>query len=121
MIILNEQVSIILMDQDNNGHSLKKLNKWAKKELTEAFGGVTIEAGAGTWLENKNLYEDKNHIYKCNYSEHLTPQQNRSLLKVIKCEFVQGKQEAVSVMNGTQLVILERSDLKQLTSLEIGK
>ena len=39
MMILDKKISVILMKKDNEGHYLSKLNKKAKKILTEAFGG----------------------------------------------------------------------------------
>lgn len=114
MLMLDKQVSIILMKKDNQGHYFSNLSKNAKRILTAAFGGVTISNGSGTWLDRGTLYEDKNYIYSCNYANSLTNEQKAALIEVIKMEFLEGEQEAVSLMFGTSLAILDRSDLKQL-------
>ena len=121
MMILNKQVSIILMKKDNNGKYLSALNKKAKIILSKGFGGVTITRGSGTWVDNNNLYEDKNYIYHMNYAGKFTNAQKSALIDVINMEFLEGKQLAVSVMFGTSLVILERSDLDKLDTVLVRK
>lgn len=116
MLMLNKQVSVIMMKKDNNGKYLSKLNKDAKKILTAAFGGVTISTGSGTWLDSGVLFEDKNYIFHCNYTDKLTDKQKAALIEVIKMEFLRGDQKAVSIMLGSSLAILDRGDLKQLES-----
>lgn len=116
MLMLNKQVSVIMMKKDNNGKYLSKLNEDAKKILTAAFGGVTISTGSGTWLDSGVLFEDKNYIFHCNYADKLTDQQKAALIEVIKMEFLRGDQKAVSIMFESSLTILDRGDLKQLES-----
>lgn len=112
MLFLDKQVTLMMMDYDNDGNSLQELNKRAKKALTAAFGGVTIVDGTGTWLQGSKLYQDKNKLYQCNYSGNLTEEQKQALLRVIQAEFTQGKQEAVSVMYGHKLAIIDQNDVK---------
>lgn len=114
MLILDKQVSIIMMKKDNSGKYLSKLNKDAKKILTAAFGGVTVSNGSGTWLDSGVLFEDRNYIFHCNYAGKLTDDQKAALVEVIKMEFLRGDQKAVSILFGSSLAILDRSDLKQL-------
>lgn len=112
MLFLDKQVTVMLMDYDNGGKSLDKLNSWAKKTLTAAFGGVTIVSARGTWLDGNTLYEDKSKLYQCNYGGQLTTEQTEALLQVIKAEFGQGKQEAVSIMFDFKLAIIDRTDVQ---------
>ena len=92
MMILDKKVSVILMKKDNEGRYLSKLNKKAKKILTEAFGGATIVPASGTWVDNGKPYKDKNYIVSCNYANRLTSKQLSAFLTVVKMEFLKGKQ-----------------------------
>lgn len=114
MLILDKQVSILMMDEDNKKKSLSKLNTQAKKILTEAFGGVTVEKTSGTWVDKGVLYEDKSQKFSCNYAKKLTLDQLRAFMTVINLEFKKGKQHAVSIFVGSTLYIIEPDDLRSL-------
>lgn len=117
MLILDKQVSILMMKKDNNGRYLSSLNKQAKKILTEAFGGVTITSASGTWLNNKQLYEDSSYEFTCNYAKSLTMKQLKAFISVINLEFKKGGQLAVSVFVGSTLYIIEPGDLQALSHM----
>lgn len=121
MLILDKQVSVLMMKKDNDGRYLSKLNKKATSVLTEAFGGATIENTSGTWLNGSKLYTDRSYKITCNYAKKLTAKQLKALLTVIRMEFLQGRQQAVSVVSNGTLYILERSDLNQLENIFVKK
>ena len=121
MLILDKQVSVLMMKKDNNGRYLSKLNKKATSVLTEAFGGATIESTSGTWLNGSKLYTDRSYKVTCNYAKKLTDKQLKALLTVIRMEFLQGGQQAVSVVSNGTLYILERSDLNKLENIFLKK
>ena len=112
MLILDKQVSILMMNKDNQKNSLSKLNRQAKEILTKAFGGVTVEKTSGTWIDEGVLYKDESQKISCNYAEKLTLDQMRAFMTVINLEFKKGKQNAVSIFVGSTLYIIEPNDLR---------
>lgn len=114
MLILDKQVSILMMNKDNKKNSLSKLNKQAKEILTEAFGGVTVEKTSGTWIDEGVLYKDESQKISCNYAKKLTLDQIRAFMTVINLEFKKGKQNAVSIFVGSTLYIVEPNDLRTM-------
>ena len=112
MLILDKQVSILMMNKDNQKNSLSKLNRQAKEILTKAFGGVTVEKTSGTWIDEGVLYKDESQKISCNYAEKLTLDQIRAFITVINLEFKKGKQNAVSIFVGSTLYIIEPNDLR---------
>lgn len=114
MLILDKQVSILMMNKDNQKNSLSKLNRQAKEILTKAFGGVTVEKTSGTWIDEGVLYKDESQKISCNYAEKLTLDQMRAFMTVINLEFKKGKQNAVSVFVGSTLYIIEPNDLRTI-------
>lgn len=111
MIILNNQLKIFMMQKDNDGRDLSDLNAKAKKQLTQAFNGLTITNAEGTWIDGDQLYIDKSYIYSCSYSGKLTATQTSAVIDVIKDELNKGKQQAVSIMLNGTLYILDAGDL----------
>ena len=112
MLILDKQVSILMMNKDNQKNSLSKLNRQAKEILTKAFGGVTVEKTSGTWIDEGVLYKDESQKISCNYAKKLTLDQMRAFMTVINLEFKKGKQNAVSIFVGSTLYIIEPNDLR---------
>lgn len=52
-------VKIYLMQEDNNGKSLKALNDCYISSFCKTFGGCTTYAASGFWYGDRELYKDK--------------------------------------------------------------
>lgn len=105
------------MDKDNKGNDLSDLNSQAKKLLTKVFGGLTITKAAGTWIDGGQLYEDSSYIFSCSYSGKLTDDQASAVIEVVKAELSKGKQQAVSIIFSSKLLIVTKEDIKQLEKM----
>ena len=112
MLLLEKNVKLIIMNQDNYGKDLSKLNQNIISLLTKSFGGTTVSATYGTWQDSTNTYEDPNKTIQCNYHT-LTIDNMRDIYKAIQLEFNEGKQEAVSLLVNDKLAIIEKTDTQQ--------
>ena len=112
MLLLEKNVKLIIMNQDNDGKDLSKLNQNIISLLTKSFGGTTVSATYGTWQDSTNTYEDPNKTIQCNYHT-LTIDNMRDIYKAIQLEFNEGKQEAVSLLVNDKLAIIEKTDTQQ--------
>lgn len=112
MLLLEKNIKLIIMNQDNDGKDLSKLNKNIISLLTKSFGGTTVSATYGTWQDNTNTYEDPNKTIQCNYHS-LTMNNMQDIYKAIQLEFNEGGQEAVSLLVNDKLAIIEKTDTQQ--------
>ena len=99
------------MDKDNNGRNLQDLNNKAMQVLAGAFGGVTTTPAAGAWVDNGKIYIDQSHIFQCNFTK-LDTEKINSIVDVVKMEFLDGGQFAVSVEIGGALLIVDKRELE---------
>lgn len=112
MLLLEKNVKLIIMNQDNDGKDLSKLNQNIISLLTKSFGGTTVSATYGTWQDSTNTYEDPNKTIQCNY-HNLTKDNMQDIYKAIQLEFNEGGQEAVSLLVNDKLAIIEKTDTQQ--------
>ena len=109
MLLLEKNVKLIVMNKDNDGNDLSKLNEKIIKLLTNTFGGTTVSESFGTWEDSEKLYQDPNKVIQCNY-HHLDNNMIKNVYKAIQMELKQGKQEAVSFLLNDKLAIIEPTD-----------
>lgn len=109
MLLLEKNAKLIVMNKDNEGNDLSKLNEKIIKLLTNTFGGTTVSESYGTWEDNNKIYQDPNKVIQCNY-HHLNDGMIENVFKAIQLELKQGKQEAVSLLLNDKLAIIEPSD-----------
>lgn len=109
MLLLEKNVKLIVMNKDNDGNDLSKLNKKIIKLLTNTFGGTTVSESFGTWEDNNQIYQDPNKVVQCNY-HHLDNSMIKNVYKAVQMELQQGKQEAVSLLVNDKLAIIEHTD-----------
>lgn len=112
MLLLEKNVKLIIMNEDNNGKDLSKLNRQIIGLLTKSFGGTTVSATYGTWFDTSKIYEDPNKTIQCNYHQ-LTTQNMKDLFQAVQLEFNEGRQEAVSLLVNNKLAIIEKTDTQK--------
>lgn len=109
MLLLEKNVKLIIMNRDNNGNDLSKLNKNIIKLLTTTFGGTTVSESFGTWEDSNKMYKDPNKVVQCNYHR-LDNGMIKKIYQAIEMEMKEGKQEAVSLLVNDKLAIIEPAD-----------
>ena len=109
MLLLEKNVKLIVMNKDNDGNDLSKLNEKIIKLLTNTFGGTTVSESFGTWEDNNKIYQDPNKVIQCNYHQ-LNGNMIKNVFKAVQMELQQGKQEAVSLLVNDKLAIIEPTD-----------
>lgn len=109
MLLLEKNVKLIIMNKDNEGNDLSKLNNKIIKLLTSTFGGTTVSESFGTWEDNNKIYQDPNKVIQCNY-HHLDGNMIKNVFKAVQMELQQGNQEAVSLLVNDKLAIIEPTD-----------
>lgn len=109
MLLLEKNVKLIVMNKDNDGNDLSKLNEKIIKLLTNTFGGTTVSESFGTWEDNNQIYQDPNKVVQCNY-HHLNGNMIKNVYKAVQMELQQGNQEAVSLLVNDKLAIIEPTD-----------
>ena len=107
MIKLEKEIVVLVPKNDNSGNPLNFSNEVGN--IIDVAGGATVFDAKGLWNNDNKTYKDSMQAVQINTNE-FSNDFLETLQRLIDSIFINGKQEAVSIVANGTLFILENCE-----------